>query len=107
MKQLFTERLLLRPWQEADAEDLYNYAKDPDIGPIAGWPPHKSIEESRTIIREVFSGKECYAVCLKENGKAIGSIALKLIGETDMTETQSRNGYRKSSALCIIIPVMR
>lgn len=84
--QLITERLILRPWQESDAEDLYNYAKDPDIGPIAGWPPHKSVEESRSIIRDVFSEKECYAVCLKENGKAIGSIALKLNGETDMTE---------------------
>lgn len=84
--QLITQRLLLRPWQESDAENLYYYAKDPDIGPIAGWPPHKSVEESRTIIREVFSGKECYAVCLKESGKAIGSIALKLNGETDMTE---------------------
>ena len=80
--QLTTERLILRPWQESDAEALYNYAKDP----IAGWPPHKSVEESRSIIRDVFSGKECYAVCLKENGKAIGSIALKLNGETDMTE---------------------
>ena len=42
--QLITQRLLLRPWQESDAEALYHYAKDPDIGPIAGWPPHKSVE---------------------------------------------------------------
>ena len=33
---LYTERLLLRPWNEADAENVYEYAKDPDIGPIAG-----------------------------------------------------------------------
>ncbi len=86
MMQLTTQRLFLRPWQESDAEDLYHYAKDPDIGPIAGWPPHTSVEDSLRVIREYFSGKECYAVCLKESGKAIGSIALKLNGETDMTE---------------------
>lgn len=33
-----TQRLILRPWTENDAESLYNYAKDPAIGPIAGWP---------------------------------------------------------------------
>lgn len=26
---LITKRLLLRPWQETDAESLYEYAKDP------------------------------------------------------------------------------
>lgn len=33
---LHTERLILRPWTEEDAEDLYEFAKDPDVGPIAG-----------------------------------------------------------------------
>ena len=35
---LETERLFLRPWRESDAEELYKYAKDPEVGPIAGWP---------------------------------------------------------------------
>ena len=39
-KEIVTERLILRPWQESDAESLYKYARDPEIGPIAGWPPH-------------------------------------------------------------------
>lgn len=42
-----TDRLLLRPWTEADAEDLYRYAKDPQVGPAAGWPVHTSVENSR------------------------------------------------------------
>ena len=69
-----TERLILRPWCEDDAEDLYMYARDPDVGPPAGWPPHTSVENSREIIRTVLSAPETYAVCLKENGKPIGSI---------------------------------
>ena len=39
---LETERLILRPWCEEDAEDLYQYASDPDVGPPAGWPIHTS-----------------------------------------------------------------
>ena len=34
---LKTERLVLRPWKDEDAENLYEYAKDPRVGPEAGW----------------------------------------------------------------------
>ena len=83
---LKTERLILHHWEESDADDLYKYASDPDVGPIAGWPPHQSVEESLGVIRNVLSGAECYAICLKEDGKAIGAIELRLNGHTDMTE---------------------
>jgi RimJ/RimL family protein N-acetyltransferase len=83
---LETERLILRRWEEGDAENLYLYASDPAVGPIAGWPPHQSLEESRDVIKNVFCGEEAYAVCLKSDHKAIGAIELKLNGYTDMTE---------------------
>jgi len=81
-----TERLILRRWEETDAESLFEYASDPAVGPIAGWPAHRSVEESLNVIRNVFSGAECYAICGKDTGKAIGAISLKLNGQTDMTE---------------------
>ena len=83
---LETKRLILRRWEESDAESLYEYAKDPDVGPIAGWPPHKSVAESLDVIRNIFNGAEAYAICLKSDGKAIGAIELKLNGHTDLTE---------------------
>ena len=83
---LMTQRLILRRWNQKDAEDLYRYACDPDVGPIAGWPPHKSIDESRAVIRDVLNGREAYAICLKEDGRAIGAIELKLNGHTDLTD---------------------
>ena len=83
---LMTQRLILRRWDQEDAEDLYRYASDPDVGPIAGWPPHKSPDESRAVIRDVLSGREAYAICLKEDGRAIGAIELKLNGHTDLTD---------------------
>lgn len=85
---LRTARLTLRPWTETDAESLFAYAKDPDIGPIAGWPPHKSLEESQNVIRNVLTGKECYAICERDSNQAIGSIELKLNGHTDMTDRE-------------------
>lgn len=83
---LETERLVLRPWREEDAADLYRYASDPLIGPPAGWPPHKSFEDSCEIIKTVLSATETYAVCMKDDNRAIGSISLKMAGVTDMTE---------------------
>ena len=83
-----TKRLVLRKWTEADADSLYTYAKDPEVGPVAGWPPHKNVEESKEVIRNVFNGPECYAICEKENNIAIGSVALKLKGNTGMTEQE-------------------
>ena len=79
-RTLETKRLILRRWEDSDAEDLYKYASDPDVGPIAGWPTHQSVDESRDVIKNVFNGKEAYAICLKEDGKAIGAIELKLNG---------------------------
>ena len=74
---LETERLILRPWREDDAEDLYTYASDPEIGPPAGWQPITSVENSREIIRTVLSAPDIFAVCLKANGKPVGSIGFK------------------------------
>lgn len=74
--ELQTERLILRPWREGDAEALYKYAQNPNVGPIAGWPPHTSIENSREIIVTVLSAPENYAVVLKGTAEAIGSIGI-------------------------------
>ncbi len=76
-----TDRLILRPWLDADAEDLYIYARDPQVGTIAGWPPHTSVENSREIIRNVLSKPETYAIVLKTGKKPIGSIGLLFNGD--------------------------
>lgn len=74
--ELQTKRLILRPWQESDAEALYKYAGNPNIGPIAGWPPHTSVENSREIIKSVLSAPESYAVVLKTTGEVVGSVGI-------------------------------
>lgn len=90
-----TERLILRPWNVEDAESLYEYAKDPQVGPIAGWPVHTSLENSREIIKNVLAVPETYAVCLKRDNKAIGSVGL-LIGQKsnlEIPDDEAEIGY--------------
>ena len=90
-----TERLILRPWEVSDAESLYTYAKDPAVGPIAGWPAHTSVENSVDIIKNVLSAPETYAVCLKSDDRAIGSIGLiePALTHTTVADTEKEIGY--------------
>ena len=74
--ELQTERLILRPWKESDAESCYEYAKDPQVGPEAGWPVHTSVENSRETIKNVLSADGTYAVVLKASGKPVGCAGL-------------------------------
>ena len=91
-----TERLILRRWTEDDAESLYKYAQNPAIGPIAGWPPHTSIENSREVIRDIFSAPETYAVVLKETNEPIGSVGIMFsdgLHSAEMEEGDAEIGY--------------
>ena len=71
---MMNDRILLRPWCDSDAEALFKWASDPDVGPRAGWPPHKSIEESREIIRTIFHNDTTWAIVHKETEEPIGAI---------------------------------
>lgn len=86
-----TERLLLRPWRESDAADLYEYARDPRVGPPAGWPPHTSPENSREIILNVLSAPGTFAVVPKETGRPAGSVGL-MTGAASNLQIGSREG---------------
>lgn len=72
---LKTERLLLRPWEPTDLNDFYEYASVDGVGQMAGWTPHKSIEESRDILDMFISGKNIFA--LEYEGKVIGSLGIE------------------------------
>ena len=74
-----TERLRLTPWQDTkeDAEGLYAWASNPNVGPNAGWSPHASVEDSAKIIREMFiPGGDGFAIRLKDTDEIIGNISV-------------------------------
>ena len=91
-----TKRLRLRPWCDTDAPSLYKYASHPDIGPIAGWPPHTSVENSLEIIRTVFVAPETYAVVLKDTNEPVGCCGILLsnsLHTADMKQGEAEIGY--------------
>ena len=95
MTNIETGRIRLRPWREEDAATLYKYASDPEVGPRAGWPPHKSVEESLEIIRTIFHSDHTWAIELKESGEPIGCMGYMVHGESniDIGENDAEVGY--------------
>ena len=92
---LETKRLILRPWCESDAEALFKFASDPDVGPRAGWPPHKSVDESLEIIKTVFSGEGMWAVELRDTSEAIGCVGYLPASDSnlDIEKDHAEVGY--------------
>ena len=92
-----TPRLILRPWRENDLSDFNEYASVDGVGQMAGWLPHKSMEESKMILEMFMADKNTLALELKENGKVIGSIGLEDIDFPDDRGMQGREvGYALS-----------
>lgn len=78
---LKTPNLTLRPWKPSDAEWLYHFAKNPNVGPIAGWPPHESVRHSLNVIETIFSKRETYAIVKKDT--PIGCVGLLFHPDTN------------------------
>ena len=82
--QLETERLILRPWETSDAEALFEIARDPEVGPRAGWKPHQNLAESYRVIGDILIAPENYAVTLKDTGELIGSCGYQFPGQSNL-----------------------
>ena len=70
-----TERLILRPITIEDATDIYEYAKNANVGKFAGFKPHENIEETKSVINDVLK-VDNLAIVYKENNKVIGTLGL-------------------------------
>lgn len=80
---LRTKRLILRPFNEDDLEDLFEYASVEGVGERAGWKHHKNIAETTQILEMFIKEKKTFAVVLKENNKVIGSIGIEKYGREE------------------------
>ena len=81
---LRTPRLLLRPWQESDLDDFYEYASVDGVGQMAGWLPHKDKAESARILKMFIDEKKTLA--LEFEGKR----SLAPLASNDMTRKSCR-----------------
>ena len=69
-----TERLILRPFLESDAADVYEYLKEPAVNCFASMKLN-SLDEAREEMKKRLGEGEYYlAVTLRETGKVIGEI---------------------------------
>ena len=98
MKLIRTERLILRQWYLSDAEDLFAYAQDDRVGPMAGWRPHRTSKDSENLIRFHFQKVLFHwALVLPGEGRVIGGI--NLTQDAKRTNSMSRMlGYSMSPA---------
>ena len=92
---LTSERLTLRPWRESDLFDFYEYARVDGVGQMAGWNPHRNLEESRSILERFIQHKKTFA--LEYQGKVIGSLGIEEYNEgyyPELADLQGRElGY--------------
>ena len=87
---LTTDRLTLRPWRESDLPDFYEYASVDGVGQMAGWNPHRNVEESKMILSRFINGKRVFA--LEHQGKAIGSLGIEEYSEKNYPELDELYG---------------
>ena len=77
---LMTERLVLRPFDENDAEEAFNnWTSDEEVSKYLTWNPHKTIEDTKRIISLWICQYEKperinFAIVLKETNELIGGI---------------------------------
>jgi len=71
-----TSRLIIRPFQLSDDQDLYEMCSDPLTAYNAGWSPHPHIRATRNVILGYMYSDETFAIVFKENNKVIGTISL-------------------------------
>ena len=87
---LTTDRLTLRPWRESDLIDFYEYASVDGVGQMAGWNPHRNVEESKMILSHFIEGKHVFA--LENQGKVIGSLGIEEYSEENYPELDALQG---------------
>ena len=87
---LTTDRLTLRPWRESDLNDFYEYASVDGVGQMAGWNPHRNVEESKMILAHFIKGKHVFA--LEHQGKVIGSLGVEEYSEENYPELDALQG---------------
>ncbi len=93
MKILETNRLILRDLSLDDLEAFNAYAKKQNIGPMAGWLPHQSIEESHLILRMMIDDQDVWGITLRGSDRLIGTIGLHVRNFDNALKNQKEIGY--------------
>jgi RimJ/RimL family protein N-acetyltransferase len=76
-----TSRLILKELKRSDVDAIFDYAKLPNVGPSAGWEPHKSIDDTHEFVNYAIKKRDLgqpgvFSVYHKEDKKMIGTIEI-------------------------------
>lgn len=80
--RLETDRIILRPFEEGDAPDIYlNWASDDEVTKHLCWPTHRDLKVSERVLETWISSNDNpeiyqWAIFLKEINQVIGSLSL-------------------------------
>ncbi len=109
-----TKRLFLRPIKQYDADSIFEYAKEQNVGPLAGWEPHKTLKNTKDFIDYALRKKDygqpgVYSIVLKETRKMIGTIEIHSYKEQKgaigfvLNPKYWNNGYITEASKALII----
>ena len=89
-----TKRLILRPFLESDAADVYEYLRAPAVNCFASMKLH-SLDEAQAEVKKRLGETEYYfAITLKDSGKVIGEIdAYPAVGEPHADHDAPRDTF--------------
>lgn len=75
MDTLYTDRLVLRAFQNGDAEAMYkNWTSDERVARYCRWHPHKSIADTEAYLQMCLEAEYSWAITLKNNNEPIGAV---------------------------------
>ena len=91
---LETDRLILRPFREEDAADVFEYLEKPKVNCFACMKLN-SLEEAKTAVQErMKDAAYTFAIVLKDTGKVIGEInAHHESSQPDMAENYVKDTF--------------
>ena len=93
MKKLTTKRMVLRPLTLDDAPAFFAYAHKPNIGPMAGWPPHRNMADSLKVLKMLIHENDTWGITLKHTKNIIGTVGLHARDVFQAVENTKELGY--------------
>ena len=107
MKEIRTNRLLLRPFRETDYDDLFEFLSQLENNEFEGYPGI-TYENGREHLQYRIGSEEFYAMELTESGKVIGNVfcgnrdyEAKEIGYI-VNQNYQRKGYAAEALQAVI-----
>ena len=89
-----TDRLVLRPFREGDAADVFEYLKEPMVNCFACMKVHSMEEAQKAVMERAEDAEYTLAIVLRDTGKVIGEIdAHPESSQPDMAENYVKDTF--------------